>query len=256
VIEGTVDVPGVGGIAIFTNGAVGSQVGPHDLSTTGLDGVEYTQADEIDFAQEVGRILAVGALRALDEATVPEDTLDLQWVRARLELIVENYGYHAMLLNGIFERELHGYDPTLPLELGNFPWLWTEVSWIKLGRAQVFTAGGEPCPEEFLGGYDGSHTPAGTPLVDPLSTHPPDLAAAPDAPYLYDRLEGAEYPMTFGLTNDMLGYMIPSYDYFVDERAPYIDEAFGFYYEETNSIGPRGWPAIERAYLDILERRP
>jgi hypothetical protein len=62
--------------------------------------------------------------------------------------------------------------------------------------------------------------------------------------------------MTFGLTNDMLGYMIPSYDYFVDERAPYIDEAFGFYYEETNSIGPRGWPTIEQAYLDILERRP
>ncbi|MBI5501327.1 MAG: hypothetical protein HY907_13865 [Deltaproteobacteria bacterium] len=256
VAEGSVDVPGVGGLAVFTQGALGSQVGPNRVQTTGLDGTEWTGGEEIDWAQEVGRILAVGALRALDEATAPEDTLDLAWVRARVELIVENYGYHAMLLNGIFNRELHGYDPTYPLETGNYPWLWTEVSWLRLGRAQVYTVGGEPCPEQFLGGYDGSYTPDSLSLVDPGSAHPPDLSAAPGPPYLYDRLEGAEYPMTWGLTNDMLGYLIPSYDYFLDEHAPYIDEAFGFYYEETNSIGPEGWPAVERAYLEILERRP
>lgn len=259
VTEGPVDVPGVGGTAVFVQGPLGSQIGPGRVQCTGLDGVDlpHDVLRSIEGAQEVGRILAVGALRALSEATAPEDTLDLAWVRARFDLVVENYAYHAMLLNKTFrDREIHGYDPTLPLESGNFPHLWSEVSWIKLGRAQVLTFGGEPCPELFLGGYDGRYTPDVWPIVAPDQPHPPDLTRAPGPPYLFDRLEGADYPMAWGLTNDMLGYMIPAYDYFVDELQPYVEDAFGDHYEETNSIGPNGWPTIERTVLEMLERRP
>jgi hypothetical protein len=255
--EGTTSVPGVGGMAIFVNGAVGGQVGPGWVALTALDGTEYGRDVEgIDKAQAAGRILAVGALRAIAEATPAEDTIDLAWVRARVELVVENYAYHAMILSNVFTRDAHGYDPAQPLELGNYPKLWTEVSWIKLGRAQAFTAGGEPCPELFIGGYDGSHTPAAWPLFDPAAAHPPELSLAPGPPYLFDRLEGADYPMAWGLTNDMLGYFIPAYDFVVDDAAPYIDEAYGYYYEETNSIGPSGWPTVERTYGEILDRRP
>jgi hypothetical protein len=161
-----------------------------------------------------------------------------------------------MILTNVFTRDAHGYDPAQPLELGNYPKLWTEVSWIKLGRAQTLTTGGEPCPEMFIGGYDGSHTPDAWPLFDPAAAHPPELARAPGPPYLFDRLDGAEYPMAWGLTNDMLGYFIPAYDFVVDDAAPYIDEAYGYYYEETNSIGPSGWPTIERTFGEILDRRP
>ena len=259
VVEGAVDVPGVGGVALFVQGPLGGQIGPGRVQCTGLDGVDlpHEVLRSIAGAQAIGRLLAVSALRALDGSTAPEETLDLQWVRARLSLTVENYAYHAMLLNRTFrDRETHGYDPTLPMDLGNFPQMWTEVSWLKLGRAQVLTFGGEPFPELFLGGYDGSFTPDAWPLVAPGQPHPPDLAAAPSAPYLFDRLEGADYPMAWGLTNDMLGYLVPEYDYFIDELAPYVDDAFGDHYEETNSVGPNGWPTIERTVLELLERRP
>ncbi|MBN1771198.1 MAG: hypothetical protein JXB32_08065 [Deltaproteobacteria bacterium] len=259
ITEGTVDLPGVGGVTVFVQGPLGGQIGPGRVECTGLDGVDvpHDVLRSIEGAQTVGRILAVGALRALADATAPEDTLDLQWVRARFDLTIENYAYHAMFLNHTFrDREIHGYDPTYPLETGNFPHLWSELSWIRLGRAQALTFGGEPFPELFLGGYDGSHTPDAWPLVAPDQPHPPTLETAPAPPYLFDRLEGADYPMAWGLTNDMLGYMVPAYDYFVDELQPYVEDAFGDHYEETNSIGPNGWPTIERTVLEALERRP
>jgi hypothetical protein len=41
-----------------------------------------------------------------------------------------------------------------------------------------------------------------------------------------------------GLGNDELGYIIPEYNYVLSERVPYIEEAEGDHYEETNSLGP------------------
>jgi hypothetical protein len=35
-----------------------------------------------------------------------------------------------------------------------------------------------------------------------------------------------------------LGYIIPEYNYVLSERVPYIEEAEGDHYEETNSLGP------------------
>jgi hypothetical protein len=62
--------------------------------------------------------------------------------------------------------------------------------------------------------------------------------------------------MCWGLTNDMLGYLMPAYDFELDADAPFIDEAPGDHYEETNSIGPNGWPTIRRTFGEILDRRP
>jgi hypothetical protein len=236
-------------------GAVGGQIGPGQLHLTALDGTEHT-SKSYEMSQAAGRILAVGALRAVSEATAPEATIDLEWVRARAEILVENYAYHAMMLNDVFDRERHGYDPTYPLETGNFPWIWTEASWLRLGRAQIYTIGGEPFPELFIGGYDGSRTPAGATILHEGRTNPPDLSLAPDGPYLFDLIADADYPMCWGLTNDMLGYLMPAYDFELDADAPFIDEAPGDHYEETNSIGPNGWPTIRRTFGEILDRRP
>jgi hypothetical protein len=62
--------------------------------------------------------------------------------------------------------------------------------------------------------------------------------------------------MAWGLTNDMLGYLMDGYDYVLDDAAPFVEEAPGDHYEETNSIGPSGWPTILEAYEEILGRRP
>ena len=75
--------------------------------------------------------------------------------------------------------------------------------------------------------------------------NPPDITKAPPGPYLQDLARpDAEFVFLFGLTNDMLGYFLPEFDYQLHEFNPYFDEAPGDHYEETNSVGPDGWPRI------------
>jgi hypothetical protein len=107
-----------------------------------------------------------------------------------------------------------------------------------------------------VGGYDGAFTPPGVDIIDPTNSNPPDLTAAPEAPYLRDIARasrpGVEYVFALGLTNDFLGYLIPAFDYKLDPDSPYFAEAEGDHYEETNSIGPSGWPAIEENIKSLL----
>ena len=81
------------------------------------------------------------------------------------------------------------------------------------------------------------------PLIDPNNPNPPDVDAAPQGPYIKDRM-GGTYRWIIGLGNDEVGYLVPPYDYILDERSPYISEAPGDHYEETNSIGPSTVPAV------------
>jgi hypothetical protein len=55
----------------------------------------------------------------------------------------------------------------------------------------------------------------------------------------------------FGLTNDFLGYFIPTFDYLLASPGAYFDEAPGEHYEETNSLGPDAWPNL-KAELEAL----
>ena len=46
------------------------------------------------------------------------------------------------------------------------------------------------------------------------------------------------------LGNDQLGYLLPDFDFVLDRRNPYIDQAPGEYYEETVAVGVDGWSRI------------
>ncbi len=121
----------------------------------------------------------------------------------------------------------------------------TRLDLLRLGGLSLLTVPGELAPEVAIGGYDGSrvHTDEDT-LIDPNNENPPDLSQAPAGPYLKEQM-GGEHAWILGLGNDELGYLIPAYDYQLSESAPYLDEAPGHHYEETNSIGPAATPLIE-----------
>ncbi len=259
---GGVQMDGLGGVALFVQGPLGSQIGPGDAMCTDLDGTAITERG-FEKADCIGRNLAWMALSAIEEGTGPETEVPLG-VRSRLvELPVENYGYHAMMLSHIFHRyDLYGFDETLPVNAENVPWIKTEISWLRIGRAQAIGLGGEPSPELFIGGYDGSHTPQCAidnlgldpdDLSTPDNPNPPDLSLAPGPPYLFDRLEGCDYPMAWGVTNDMLGYLIPEFDYVLAHPGAYVTEAEGHHYEETNSVGETAWPRIQDALIGMIE---
>jgi hypothetical protein len=59
-----------------------------------------------------------------------------------------------------------------------------------------------------------------------------------------------------GLANDELGYIIPEYDFELASPLPYINEAEGDHYEETNSIGPHIAGIVDEqsdALIEFLE---
>ena len=154
---------------------------------------------------------------------------------------------------GVFKRKFCCFDDTRPLSEENIPSVETLVAYLRIGPASIITNPGELTSELFLGGYDGSL--AGTyPLFDPRKANAPDLSLAPLPPYLIDRMHGVrEHRMTWGLTGDFLGYILPRYHFVLSEKRPYIDQAKGDHYEETNSIGPRAEAEIVGTMRQLVE---
>lgn len=266
-IENGVDGPdgsrveGVGGIAIFYQGPLGSQIGPARAEVRTWTGEPLDRGtDPMAFTTAVGSQLAYYVLDALGTAggATTDESAALGFRTRSFFVDVQNIGFHIAISQGIFDREAENWDPSRPIVAGeNEPDLRAEVTVIDVGRAQMITAPGELDPVLFLGGYDGTYTPPGVPLVDPASPNPPDLSRAPAGPYLRDLARAdAEQVWLLGLTNDFLGYLIPEFDYVLDETSPYLDEAPGDHYEETNSVGIDGWPRIRSQIEALLTWRP
>jgi hypothetical protein len=245
---------GVGGVTVFINGALGSQVGPGRVRLQTWAG-EPVDRYTLEAAETVGTQVAYFVLRALGEGggSTTEETADLSFRRHRFFLKIQNTRYHIAFQQGLFVREVYNWDPTRPIRPGrNEPDVLTEIAVLDVGRAQMITTPGELDPVLFLGGYDGSYTPEGSMVVDPTRENPPDLSRAPAPPYLRDLARpDADQVWLLGLTNDFLGYFIPEFDYVLGD-VPYLVEAPGSHYEETNSIGVDGWPRVRRKLEELL----
>ncbi|NOY94051.1 MAG: hypothetical protein GXP55_22945 [Deltaproteobacteria bacterium] len=252
-------LPGLGGVAVYVNGAVGSQIGPGRVRAQTWGGEDLPHESR-SIAQNVGEQVASFVLEAFADGAgaVRDETADLGYRSHTFLLEIENRRYHVALLNRLFVRTTYEWDPDRPLAPGvNQPSIQTEVALMDIGRAQLILVPGELDPALFLGGYDGSNTPPGTDIVDLSATNPPDLSSAPAGPYLRDQARpDAEFVWLMGLANDEVGYFIPDFDYLLDRRNPYIDEAPGDHYEETNSVGTNGWPTMRGELTRLLEWTP
>ncbi|MDQ3033735.1 MAG: hypothetical protein M3Y87_15060 [Myxococcota bacterium] len=271
-IEGGIDVgpegtrvEGVGGTVVYFNGALGSQIGPNGLHVRQWDGTPVLDEDSDESAITVGTQLGHIALEALRGAgTTTEDTAAIGFRYRQFFVTVENRRYHIAGTQGVFVRALYNYDETrLIRDPSNLPDVLTEVAVIDVGAATMLTAPGELDPAEFVGGYEAPcpYTPGGCDaLIDEDDENPPDVTRAPTGPFLRDHLlarrADAQQVWLLGLTNDFLGYFVPDFDYELGEGLPYITEAPGDHYEETNSIGTHGWPRIRQRMIDLIEWVP
>lgn len=223
--------PGLGGTAIVINGAVGGMMTTLGVSVTNPDGDTFTQAS-FDKADSIGQILGEAALDAAAGASALEDPR-LRVMANTFSLPVENTLYVFGFNAGVIERD--------DLTQDQPPQIITEMAILELGPLRMLTVPGELLPEIGIGGYDGSALFSdGAMLLDPDNPMPPDLGAAPQGPFLIERLTPADAPRPWivGLGNDELGYIIPEYDFILAESMPYFEQADGDHYEETNSLGP------------------
>lgn len=265
VVENGVELPtgetydGVGGIAVFYQGALGSQIGPLRSQPVDFDGTELPKRSRRT-AEVLGQRLGIAALEALGEegGSTLDETADLGFRSHQFYVRVDNTLFQLGFNIGLMTRDAHFYNPRRASSTtSNQPWIKTEVAVLDIGRAQVISIPGELDPSLWLGGYDGSATPPGVPLVDETRTNPAELSLAPEGPYLRELARAdADYVFFFGLAQDFLGYLVPAFDYEVAATSPYLNEAEGAHYEETNSLGPDNWPRIEMKIRRLLAWSP
>ena len=249
-------VEGVGGVCVYISGAVGGMMSPLRVEVTDGSGQTYSEAS-YDKAEALGNVMAELALGALADAEIV--TAPSLAVRTTtFTLPIDNVAFQAAFLLNMFNRPVYGVDTAEMDFLEETPLLLTEVDVFDLGPIRMLSIPGELLPELALGGYDASEGQPFTPLetlIDEDNVNPPDLDAAPAGPYLFDRM-GGEQNWIIGLGNDEVGYIIPPYNYQLHDGTPYLQEAEGDHYEETNSLGPDTAPLVEEAVIQLLEWSP
>ena len=242
-------LPALGGTGIYLQGALGCLMTPLGITITDRAGVAQSRSDWAK-AQALGENLAMQAHAALAKAEVVKSPL-LSVAAKELLLPAENTQLMMILKLKIFEREVTGYNPNLPVDKNNRPHVRTELSLIRLGPATFFSLPGEADPETMVGGYDGKLS-YGASLVDKNNKNPPDLTKAPKGPFLKEKVPGT-YKMMVGLGNDEIGYLVPPWNFQLGSP-PYISEAPGDHYTEVNSLGPGTVPALLSAYEGLLKK--
>lgn len=225
--ESAPGVPGVGGPVIYLNGAVGGMMTTLGVNVINPNGDSFQSAG-FEKADSIGQLLGEMALDALANADdVPAP--DLRVIHKIFRVPVVNKSFQFLFENGTVEREVFINERTMEQEIQ------TEMSLVELGPIQMLTVPGELLPELAVGGYDGSRINApGVPLIEADNPNPPDVSKAPKGPYIKDRMTST-YRWIIGLANDELGYIIPQYNFELAAENPWVDEADGDHYEETNS---------------------
>lgn len=252
------DLPGLGGITVFVQGALGGQIGSlHNTHPPGPDG---TPAPYLTHKMEeaIGTNAAARALTALAATGETVSELPLSVKSALYNARIDNVYFHvAFLIKLLGPHDLIGFDPDEPIDVGNLPWLPTRASYLQVGPLGLVTVPGELHPELWVGGYDGSWS-WGWPMFDATKPNLPRFTEAPQPPYMRDLVlahPGVRYPIIGGLAQDYVGYIVPAYNYTLDPNDPYIVEAEGDHYEEVYSLGPDVEAHVIHPVLDLLRYR-
>lgn len=259
--SGGLKKPGVGGLALFFQGACGGQIGPGQVEVHDFEGKLYPEPTDAEPAIGLARAKTIGvnyayyALTSL-EAGQGAETRETARIGVRARQIwasVENRAYHVAIASRLFDRQGYHFDEKLPISASNQPDIKTEIAVIDLGPAQMIAVPGEIHPELVVG-MAPEHTPAPYVRVDPMNKNPPKLDRAPATGHLWELADKtAKFKWTLGMANDEMGYLVPSWNYEIDPNDPYYEEAPGDHYEETNSVGPKVEAEVIDPIRDMLK---
>lgn len=273
-----IKTPGFGGVAIFFNGPLGGQVGPGNVRHTDFEG--NAVAEGIERAYNNGRLLAVYAHEALTQGVETLETAPLGFRARELYVDVLNTQYHLALATQIFHRDAFFYDKAVPLGEDNLPAIRTQIASIDIGPAELVGFPGELHAELLLATPDGKSaldppypfTPKPYFVLNDAATNPScgadGYSRCDDGPPAIDEMDRSKiidlsrdpkvkYRWAIGLMQDQIGYLVPDYDYKLDDDYPYSEDAKpGEHYEETNSVGPNVQAHVVDPILQLLRSPP
>ena len=218
--------PGVGGISVYINGAIGGLMTTRasmPLDDPFLD-TTYTEAS-FDKVKAQGQRLAMLALKAMETPDTLIEKANISLRAKTIELPLENLTFRLAAMFGILDFGMTGWFKVR-----------SEVAAFTVGPASFLSVPGEIYPELVNGGVE---APEGQDYkIDPI-----------ESPPLRELMPG-KFRFVIGLSNDELGYILPKSQW--DEEAPYTYEDDDSPYGEENSIGPETAPLLYDEFKKIL----
>ncbi|MEN8119714.1 MAG: hypothetical protein ABFS35_05185 [Bacteroidota bacterium] len=217
---------GLGGTAVFFNGAVGGLMCPH--SSLPIKDI-FTDTSYIepsfDKTKALGYSLALLSLNALSN---PDTILEKTPISIRaktIELQLDNTTFAIADAIGLLKRGMSRWFK-----------MRTEVAVFNIGPAGFISVPGEIYPEIVNGGV--------------VAVKGRDIEIEPvETPHLRKMMPG-KFKFVIGLSNDEIGYIIPKSEW--DAESPFMYDPTGPYGEE-NSFGPETAPIIYKEFVELLE---
>jgi hypothetical protein len=220
---------GVGGVALYVNGAVGGLMTTH-APTGVVDSFRDTVYVEPSFdkIRAQGDTLGLIILRTMEENSVEVREAGINLRAKTFDLPLKNRLFQLAAAIGIMEADMTGWMKKR-----------TEAAAWCIGPASFITFPGELYPEILNGGIvalPGRDFP-----VDPQETPP-----------LRELMPGL-FRFGIGLANDEIGYIIPKSQW--DVEAPYVYGESPCYGEQ-NSLGPETAPLLYNELRQLLKEMP
>ncbi|WP_027075459.1 hypothetical protein [Maribacter antarcticus] len=218
---------GLGGVAIYFTGVIGGLMAPHPSISipNPFTGVEYAEPT-FKKTKALGDQIAMMSLEALRKNG---DTLTTSNISVRAKTIfpdLDNTTFKIASGIGLIKLGMPEYFKTR-----------TEVGAIRIGPALFLSIPGEIYPEIIFGGVE---APEGREFdIQPLETPPIQN-------FIKDK-----YKFYLGLSNDEIGYIIPKSEW--DTGKPYLYNAEGDTYGESNSLGPETGPLIYKTLIEVIK---
>ncbi len=230
-VDGRQVAPGLGGIHVYVNGAIGGLMttDPETTVTDPYTGEAYTEASH-DKARAVGRRLAQAVLTALAPGgatpqPAPQLAPRLAVAARTMELHIDNPLFRLASALGLFGRGQPHWN-----------YIRTEVAVLTFGDASIACVPGELYPEIANGGI--VRPPGADFDIEPV-----------EVPALRELMPG-RMKFLIGLANDEVGYIIPKSEW--DNEAPWLYGSAERHYGEINSLGPETGPVLHAALRDLM----
>lgn len=229
-IEDSLLAKGLGGVAIYTNGAIGGlmHTSPRLSIQDVLRDTSYKEASFVK-AKAQGDWVALHALKLLrDSLKTKRVVVSGQRLTSKsITLPVDNQNFKLAGAIGLINRGFSGI-----FEMRS------EIAYWELGSAGFLFVPGEIYPEIINGGVE---TPMGNDFNLSIPSQTPALRS----------LMHNEYKFIFGLSNDFIGYIIPKSQW--DAESPYSYQAEKSPYGEENSLGPETAPLLYNYLSEIIQ---
>lgn len=218
--------PGIGGVCVYINGAVGGLMTTHPRLTIKdpFTGQEFKEPT-FEKAEAQGKQLALVALNAMEKPTDTITSASISLIVKTLFLPIDNVMFELGTATGVLDRGTTGWMK-----------MRSEISAFNIGPLSFASFPGEVYPEILNGGIE---APEGQ-----------DFKISPvEVPCVRDLMQG-KYKFVFGLANDEIGYIVPKSQW--DEKAPFTYGRDSGPYGEVNSLGSETAPLLHKNIKEIL----